>query len=82
MGKKKKKEKVIYYDDGSSVADMSKLASKPKLEYEGTEPIGSFKARSQTFFGAMKMMFMPMLMVICGLCILYMLLYLLFFLLG
>lgn len=82
MGKKKKKEKVIYYDDGSSIADMSKLGSKPKLTYNGTAPIGSFKARSQTFFGAMKMMFMPMLVVICGLCILYMILYFLFFLLA
>ncbi|MBQ3196087.1 MAG: hypothetical protein IJB65_06435 [Clostridia bacterium] len=82
MGKKKKKEKIVYYDDGSSVADMSKLDSKPKFEYKGTAPIKSLKAQSQTFFGAMKMMFVPMLVVICGLCILYMILYFLFFLLA
>ena len=82
MGKKKKKEKVVYYDDGSSIADMSKLSAKPKIEYTGNHPKGSLKGQAQTFFGAMRMMFVPMLVVICALCILYMILYLLFFLFG
>ncbi len=82
MAKKKKKEKVVYYDDGSSIADLSNFRSKPSLAEQDTKPRGSFKAQAGTFFGAMKLMFVPMLVVICALGILYMILYFLFFLFG
>lgn len=82
MAKKKKKEKIVYYDDGSSVADLSGLKKKPLVREEDTQPRGSFKAQAQTFWGAMKMMFVPMITVICALGVLYMILYFLFFLFG
>lgn len=79
MGKKKK-EKIRYYDDGSTVSDMSALSPKKKTPpHTGGN---TAKDRATTFFGAMKMMLVPMITVICGLCIVYMLVYLLFFFLG
>lgn len=58
MGKKKKKEKVTYIDDNSTVADMSitRKGGKdlpPKRE-------STFKEKMKTFFSVMKKMVLPM----------------------
>ncbi len=59
--KKKKKPKVKYIDDGRSLADMSAL-NGGKRRSQGSAK-GTLKDQAKTFFGAMKMMFKPMLAV-------------------
>lgn len=80
MGKGKKKEKVVYVDDGRTVADMSGV-SGPRLSRDPGRPRASAKEQWQTYWDAVKMMFTPMLVVVCGLIIIYMLLSLVFLLL-
>ena len=79
---KRKKEKVVYYDDGSSVADMSNLApAKQKSLYNNVSG-NSTKAKLRTFFGAMKLMVMPLLVFICAIGLMYAIIYFLFKVLG
>ncbi len=74
MGKKPKKEKVRYYDDGRTIADMSNV-SGPRLSSNPNKYRSTAKERWNTYWTAVKRMFVPMLVVIVGLCILYMLAY-------
>lgn len=72
---KKKKEKITYVDDGRTVADMSRVSGGMRLShrrYGGTR--SSAKEIWKTYLGAVKMMFVPMLVVICAIIILYMIL--------
>ena len=79
MGKKKeKKEKVKYYDDGRTVSDMSGVKPSPLSSHNPLRPRASLKEQLDTYWHAVKMMFGPMLIVMVGLCILYMIMYLLF----
>lgn len=78
--KKEKKEKVRYVDDGRSVADMSNVSGPRLGKRNPSSPRVSFKDAWQTYWDAVKMMFGPMLMVVVGLVIVYMLVYLIFFL--
>lgn len=73
MGKKKKKEKIVYVDDGSTIADMSGVSGGfgRRAPYK---PRVSLKTQWETYLGAVKMMITPMLAVIVGLCIIYMVL--------
>lgn len=66
MGKKKK-EKIIYYDDGSPIADMSNvqgIGHRPRQQkrngYDYVPP-STFFDKVRTFWSAMKMMFLPMM---------------------
>jgi len=77
MGQKKKKEKIVYYDDGRSVADMSNVQAGPRLK-STWRPKSERKAIRQTYWNAVKKMFVPMLVVICAICIIYMILYAVF----
>lgn len=78
---KKKKEKVTYIDDGRTVADMSGVSSGPRLMgRDAGRPGPSFREAWNTYWNAVKMMFVPMLVVICGLIVIYMLLTFLFLL--
>lgn len=80
MGKKDKKEKITYIDDGRSIADMSGVKGGiPKGN--PLKPRASLKEQWQTYLAAVKMMITPMLVVIVGLIIVYMLLSLVFLLL-
>ena len=74
MGKKKKKEKIVYVDDGRTVADMSGVSSGPRLSRNSGRIPPRPKEVLKTYFGAVKMMFTPMLVVICALLIIYMIL--------
>ncbi len=53
---KKKKEKIVYIDDGRSLADMSGVRGGKS---NGAK--GSLLDQGKTFLGAMRMMFVPML---------------------
>ena len=71
----KKKDKIRYVDDGRTIADMSGVSSGPRL---GNRNPASPRPRAKdvwnTYWGAVKMMFTPMLVVICALIIIYMIL--------
>lgn len=74
MGKKQKKEKVVYVDDGRTVADMSNVSSGPRLGSNPYRPPLKAKEVWKTYWSAVKMMFTPMLVVVVGLIIIYMIL--------
>ena len=71
----KKKEKVTYVDDGRTIADMSALDGRRKPS-ERKDPKrqaaphllpgrhSTLKEQAQTYFAAVRMMFLPMLVVI------------------
>ena len=75
--KKQKKDKVRYVDDGRTVADMSGVKSGPRLGRDPLRPRPKAKDVWTTYWNAVKMMFGPMLVVLVGLCILFMIGYLL-----
>ena len=60
--KKQKNEKVIYVDDGRSLADMSGVSGGLDWTKKGTSsPVSEIW---RTYWSAVKMMFKPMLVVI------------------
>lgn len=73
----KKKEKVIYVDDGRALADMSALPASHRSRAPGV-PRASFKEQLGTYFAAVKMMFLPMLAVVGAMVAVYLVMYLLF----
>ena len=90
--KKKKKEKVIYYDDNSTISDMSgvkggiSFRSAKKEEEKEKEnhsfidqpkPPSTAREKFRTYFAAVKMMILPMLVVLAVLGLLYVILMLL-----
>ena len=79
MGKKKEKKEIVrYYDDGRTIADMSGVKDRRLPGGDPLRPRASAKEQWNSYWNAVKMMFGPMLVVLVGLCILYMILYLLF----
>ena len=74
MGNRKKKEKITYVDDGRTLADMSGISSGPRLSSNPYRPRPKVKEVWKTYWGAVKMMFTPMLVVICAIVIIYMIL--------
>ena len=67
--KKERKVKVIYYDDGSTVADMSgtRGGKRPdKLK-------STFREKMKTFFAVMKKMVLPLLCTLIGFTLVYIL---------
>lgn len=79
MGKKKeKKEKIRYYDDGSTIANMSGVKDRRLPGGDPLRPRATAKEKWDTYWNAVKMMFVPMLFVLVILCIAYMILYILF----
>ena len=83
---KKKKQKIIYVDDGRTIADMSGVGNKRKPLSNSDAPHvsgmrGTLKDQWQTYKAAVKMMFLPMLATIGGICAIFLLIYLVFALL-
>ena len=75
--KKQKKEKIIWVDDGRTLADMSDVRSHRILR-EGTT--SSPKEIWNTYWNAVKMMFKPMLVFIGGMALVFGVVYLAFLL--
>ena len=72
--KKNKKKKTVYIDDGRTIADMSGLSGRTPLSTD--QPYlrgarGTAKERWQTYLAAVKMMFLPMLAVIGGIMLIF-----------
>ena len=68
---KKKEQKIIYIDDGSTVADMSGTFRRGKPQ--GREK-STFRERAKTFFGVMKKMVVPMLVTLIAFTLVYVIL--------
>lgn len=77
---RKKKEKIRYIDDGRTIADMSGVGGGRLPQRNPLLPRASLKEQWQTYIAAVKMMLTPMLVVIVGICIVYMVLHAVFWL--
>ena len=79
MAEKKKKEKIVYVDDGRTIADMSAVTGgrryAPRSPYV---PRPSFKEVWKTYWNAVRMLFAPMMVVVAGMGIVYLILYVIF----
>ncbi len=77
---KKKKQKTVYIDDGRTIADMSGLYGRKPHSSTDTPRLrgqrGTLKEQGQTFFAAQKMMFLPMLATLGGICVIFGIIYL------
>ena len=65
MAEKKKKgnkEKVTYIDDGRTIADMSALGYRPRDNSQMGR--STFKDKWNTYWGAVRMMLIPTLVVV------------------
>lgn len=79
MGKREKKEKITYIDDGRTIADMSNVSGGFRVpKREKWTPGTSLKEQFGTFWAAMKMMFKPMLVVVGGIVVIYLLILIIF----
>lgn len=76
MKEKKKKEKITYIDDGRSLADMSGVSGG--FHFSKMHTSSSFKAQWDTYWGAVKMMFFPMLVVVGFLGVIYLIMTVIF----
>ena len=77
---KPKKEKIIYYDDNSTIADMSKTRGgqkKPISQKSEQYTVPRVTSKWRTYWNAVKMMIIPMCVVLGVLAILFLFLMLL-----
>ena len=78
MGKQKK-EKIVYVDDGRTIADMSGVTGGRHFAPRASHVPGpSFKEVWKTYWNAVRMMFGPMLAVIAGICVIYLVMLVIF----
>ena len=74
--KKAPKEKVVYYDDGSTVADMSNVtAPGERRRDKNPAPRSTAREKWNTYWGAVKKLIGPMLIVIAALTVGFLILY-------
>lgn len=78
MREKKKKEKIIYIDDGRTIADMSGLPQRAAWAKKGTT--SSFKDIWRTYWQATRMMLMPTLIAVGILTVAFLIVWLIFWL--
>ena len=88
--KKEKKEKIVYIDDGSTISDMTGVGrgglrkeTKERPTRAGRDPgllrpRATFKEQRDTYFAAVKMMILPMLVTIGIISIAFLILWLAF----
>ena len=72
--KKKKKEKVKYYDDGRTIADMSLVGNGKKFETDKdnfVRPRSTLGDMAKTYFKAVKSMLVPMFITLGVLAVLF-----------
>lgn len=78
MGKKIKKEKITYIDDGRTLADMSAIPGGRLGSRNPYGPRSSAKDKWNTYWSAVRMMFLPMLATIGAICVIFGILALIF----
>lgn len=72
--KKKNKEKVIYYDDNSTIADMSNVTGVGRRAPNKNAPPkqkSTFTEKWNTYWSVVRKMIMPMLFVLLVITVLY-----------
>jgi len=72
----KKKEKIVYIDDGRTIADMSGVTAGPRMAK--TPSRSTAKEKWQTYWAAVKMMLLPTLVFGGALLGIFLVLYLVF----
>ena len=72
----KKKEKIIYIDDGRTIADMSGITAGPRMASSPSR--STAKEKWQTYWAAFRMMLLPTLVFGGALLIVFLVLYLVF----
>ena len=75
MAKNKKKEKTVYIDDGSSIADMSSLSKGLAQSSRRLGGRPTFKECFKTYIEAVKMMIKPMFITIGIITIAFLIIY-------
>ncbi len=75
---KSKKEKIVYIDDGSTIADMANVSGGSKWAKRGTT--SSVKDILSTYWSATKMMFKPTLVAVAFLAVAFLIVSLIFWL--
>lgn len=73
----KKKEKITYVDDGRTLADMSGFSGSRLGRHNPSA--STFKDKWNTYWAAVKMMFLPMLATMGAICVLFGVLALIFY---
>ncbi len=75
---KSKKEKIVYIDDGRTIADMSNVSGGSNWTKRGTtSSVGDIW---RTYWSAVRMMFKPMLVVVGFILAIYLIISLIFWL--
>lgn len=74
----KKKEKITYIDDGRTLADMSNVPGGRLGRRNPNAPRSTAKEKWDTYWSAVKMMFLPMLATIGAICVIFAILALIF----
>lgn len=77
---KKDKQKTVWYDDNSTVSDMSEVGGigrkSPKEKGKYGRKNTTFKEKIATYLTVVRMMIIPMIVVLAVLGLLYLLMYL------
>lgn len=69
---KKKKEKIVWYDDNSTIADMSAVSGKRSVSNNSQpKPHATFKEKWNTYWSAVRMMLLPTIVVLGVIAVLY-----------
>lgn len=79
VSKRPKKEKITYIDDGRTIADMSNVSGG--MGWKKSSSSSRFRDIWRTYWNAVKMMFLPMLVVIGFLIVAFLIMALIFWLL-
>ena len=74
---KKKKQRVKYIDDGRTIADMSNVGG-PRYYNSNGKPRATLKEQWKTYTAAVRMMFVPMLVVLGIITLAFLIAYLIF----
>ena len=73
--KKQKKEKIIYYDDGSTISDMSEVGGigrrAPKDKRVPKRSTSTFKEKWATYWATVKQMLFPMFLALLILTVIF-----------
>ena len=76
-----KKKKTVWVDDGRTIADMSGI-DHPRLSRSKYAPGSSAKDKWSTYWNAVRMMFVPMLVTMTAIGVIYLVIWLIMFLIA
>ena len=77
---REKKKRTVWVDDGRTLADMSGI-NHPRMTRNKYGPRATAKEKWATYWNAVRMMFVPMLVVMTAIAVIYFIMWFVFFLL-